>query len=642
MIVGTSGHIDHGKTALVKALTGTDTDRLKEEKKRGITIDLGFAYVPLPNGQILGFVDVPGHERFVQTMLAGAASVDYVMLVVAADDGVMPQTLEHLQIVNFLNIAAGIVVITKIDLVDQLRLASVEADIRAAICGSTLASVDIRHVSTLTGEGIQALKLHLWDQATRTPQQPVRRTFRMAVDRCFTIVGSGTVVTGVVVGGAIEVDGRVRVLPSGLEARVRSIHALSCASNRASVGQRCALNLAGAGVSKVAIQRGDWLVDPVRSDTTRRIDAELRLVRAARLELKSWSPVYFHLGTSALPARVVPLSTERLTPGEQGEVQVVLPVPLPLRHGDRFVLRDIGATRTIGGGTVLDPSAPARKRRTPERMAQLQALREASAEKALQRLSAIPPGIIFLSSFARDRGLTAEESGEIITRSGLISFGFSETQILTDKANWIKLKAEVEATLNTFHMVYPHLQGMHIDRLRTTLGYKLPKPMFTIVLDAIAAEGGIYLLGSTVRLQGHTLQLSVSDTRIWVKVRPLLASNPVRPPTVHEIAEHVGHPVAAVRQLLKALARMAVLAEVATDRFFLRSAVFEIGIKAAELAQASTANSFTVNEFRNVVGCGRNVAIQILEFFDRKGLTARSGERRQVTKDPAQLFAGTE
>src|SRR5262245_7209004 len=278
MIIGTAGHIDHGKTSLVQALTGVDTDRLKEEKARGISIDLGFAYLPTPNGTVLGFVDVPGHEKFIHNMLAGATGIDFVMLVVAADDGVMPQTREHLSIVELLGIDRGIIALTKADLAESERRIEVESEIRQALATTALAHAEIIPVSTVTGEGVDRLRARLIDSALDRREHSLRNRFRMTVDRSFTLPGAGTVVTGTVVSGAVSVGDRVTVSPSGLMARVRSIHAQTRVAGQGLVGQRCALNLAGEGITKDSVRRGDVVLDPELHAPADRIDASLRML----------------------------------------------------------------------------------------------------------------------------------------------------------------------------------------------------------------------------------------------------------------------------------------------------------------------------------------------------------------------------
>ncbi|HEY1413622.1 MAG TPA: selenocysteine-specific translation elongation factor, partial [Rhodopila sp.] len=305
MIIGTAGHIDHGKTALVKALTGVDADRLKEEKARGITIDLGFAYLPIPGGPVLGFVDVPGHERFVHTMLAGASGIDFALLVVAADDGIMPQTLEHLAIIDLLGIDRGLVALTKADIATPARLAEVAGEIRAGTAGTVLADVEIIPVSALTGQGVETLRAHLEAAAAEMPDRSAEARFRLAVDRVFILSGIGVVVTGTVLSGTVEVGDHVVISPRGLSARVRSLHAQNRPAERGLAGDRCALNLAGPDISKDAIQRGDMVMDTGLHAPTDRIDATLRLLPDEAKPIGQWFPVRLHHAASEVGARIV-------------------------------------------------------------------------------------------------------------------------------------------------------------------------------------------------------------------------------------------------------------------------------------------------------------------------------------------------
>ena len=393
MIVGTAGHVDHGKTALVRALTGIDTDRLQEEKARGISIDLGFAYLPAPDGRILGFVDVPGHERFIRNMLAGATGIDFVLLVVAADDGVMPQTIEHLAIVDLLGVTRGLVALTKTDLVLPERLSEAKREIGNALSATAIAGAEIIPVSAVTGAGIDRLRDALFTAAHAFGRRAAAGRFRLAVDRSFTLSGTGTVVTGTVLSGRVAVGDAVLVSPSGIEAHVRSIHTQNQPAASGQAGDRCALNLAGRDIHKDAIARGDVVLDPALHAPTDRIDASLRLLPGEPKKLGQWTPVRLHHAAAELAAQVVPLSDETIDPGLQSVVQLVLERPIAAVAGDRFVLRDTSGQRTLGGGSFLDLRAPARKRRRPARLAQLEAHALADPQEALSALLRLPPGL---------------------------------------------------------------------------------------------------------------------------------------------------------------------------------------------------------------------------------------------------------
>jgi selenocysteine-specific elongation factor len=637
MIVGTAGHIDHGKTLLVKALTGIDCDRLKEEKARGITIELGFAYVPLPGGGTLGFVDVPGHERFVHTMLAGAASVDFVVLVVAADDGVMPQTREHLQILNLLGLGEGLVALNKADLVDEARLAEVTDEIRRTLAPTALAHADILPVSAATGAGIEALRQRLVEEAESRPERVARGAFRMAVDRAFTVAGSGTVVTGVVVSGRVRVGETVVALPSGAEARVRSLHALGKAAETGEAGQRVALNL--AGIERSGVARGHWLVDPAQRGQTQRFDARLRLLASETRPLRTWAPVHVHVGTTSLEGRLVLLEGDSLAPGSSMLVQVVAERPLPVQGGDRFVVRDAGAERTIGGGEVIDPAAPQRFRRTPGRLAQLAALGEADAATAVAQLLELAPGLVDLGAFAAGRGLGPEEVAEIVELVGAVAADVAGSRTAALPATLDRLGEGVEGRLAAFHAANPERPGMAATALRLALAPRLSPVQLDALLALLGPRGTVIAQGGLVRLATHTSSLGPADQRLWERLEVLIgAEHRFRPPQVRELADATGQPIAVIRKLLKTMARLGAVVEVAADRFFLKGALAELARMARELAESNAERTFSAAEFRDRAGSGRNVGIQILEHFDRRGLTLRQGDVRRVVKDPAILF----
>ncbi|MGB9027656.1 MAG: selenocysteine-specific translation elongation factor, partial [Rhodomicrobium sp.] len=353
MIVGTAGHIDHGKTSLIRKLTGIDTDRLKEEKARGISIDLGFAYWPRPGGAIVGFVDVPGHEALVHNMLAGATGIDFVILVVAADDSVMPQTREHLAIMDLLGLERGVVALTKCDLVDDKRLLAVSREVESLLEDTSLKGAEVIPVSAVSGAGLDALVARIDAAVAASTVRPREGRFRLAVDRSFTLAGYGPAVTGTVLSGAVRVGDHVRVSPAGLDARVRSIHAQNQPVEEGEAGQRCALVLSGPRIGKEALHRGDMVLDAVLDAPTARIDVSLRVLPSERKPVGQWFPVKVHHAAAEVPGRIVVLSDEPIVPGDTALVQLVLDRPLAAAAGDRFVLRDTSSSRTVGGGTFI-------------------------------------------------------------------------------------------------------------------------------------------------------------------------------------------------------------------------------------------------------------------------------------------------
>ena len=639
MIVGTAGHIDHGKTTLVRVLTGVDTDRLKEEKARGISIDLGFAYLPAPDGSILGFVDVPGHEKFVHNMLAGATGIDFVLLVIAADDGVMPQTLEHLAIVDLLGIERGVVALTKVDLATPGWRSEVASHIEQTLATTRLAGAEIVEVSTVTGAGVEALRARLFDASGTIGARSARGRFRLAVDRSFTLAGAGTVVTGTVLSGAVAVGDRVTVSPSGRAARVRSIHAQNRPTARGETGQRCALNLAGDGIAKDAVARGDVVLDPELHAPTDRIDARLRLLASERRPVGQWMPARLHHAAAEVGARVVLLGDGPIPPGGEAPVQLVLDRPIAAAAGDRFVLRDTTAQRTIGGGVFVDLRAPARKRRTPERLAQLEAFALAEPEQALAALLDLAPFHLDLAAFARDRALARADVDGAAERLGLTRIATTDRELALSAAGWLRFKRSVLTTLTQFHDDNPDLPGLGRERLRLQLDPRLPAPAFLAALRTIGRSGDLVLDGAWVRLAGHEVRLAPADEKTWAGIAPLLGgAERFRPPRVRDIAVRLDLREANVRRLLKLVGRMGKVDEVAHDHYFLRTTVAGMVDIVVGLADAAPNGEFTAAQFRDQVDNGRKVAIQILEFFDRHGVTLRRGDLRRINKHRLDLF----
>jgi selenocysteine-specific elongation factor len=640
MIVGTAGHIDHGKTSLVRLLTGVDTDRLKEEKARGITIDLGFAYLPVEGAGVLGFVDVPGHEKFVHNMLAGATGIDFLLLVVAADDGVMPQTREHLAIADLLGVRRGLVALTKCDLADEARRVAVVGEIRALLAGTGLAEADILPTSVVSGEGVDDLRAALVDAARETAARDGGGLFRLAVDRSFVMQGAGTVVTGTVLSGAMRLGDRLVVSPSGLAARVRAIRAQNQPAGIGRAGERCALNLAGDGVSKDAIHRGDIVLDAALHAPAARIDARLKLLASEAKTLAQWTPVRLHHAAAEVGARIVLIDDAPLTPGGEGLVQLVLDRPIAAASGDAFVLRDTTAQRTIGGGRFIDLRAPARKRRAPARRAQLAALALPDPRAALAALLAAPFASVDLAGFARDRAMAPETVEAIADALGLVRLQARGATHAFAGAEWARLKRAALATLDAWHQDNPDLAGMGLERLRVAVAVNVPAPLFAAALQRLARDGDVALNGAWARLAGHEARLTPRDESDWARIAPLLAdAERFRPPRVRDIAQTLDISEPDVRRLMKLLGRMGRVDEVAHDHFFLRATVAEMAGIVRRLTEGAPTGQFTAAQFRDQVENGRKVAIQILEFFDRHGVTLRRGDLRRVNWRRLDLFA---
>ncbi|AMG37569.1 selenocysteine-specific translation elongation factor [Achromobacter xylosoxidans] len=641
MIVGTAGHIDHGKTTLVRALTGVDTDRLKEEKARGISIELGYAYTPLPNGDVLGFIDVPGHEKLVHTMAAGASGIDFGLLVVAADDGVMPQTREHLAILALLGVARGAVALTKADRADAARLAAVRAEIAALAADTFLQDAPVFDVCAARpgDEGVARLKQYLDEAAQALGARDGAGLFRLAVDRVFTLAGHGTVVTGTAHGGrarAGDDDADLRLMPAGTRVRVRGIHAQNQPSETGAAGQRCALNL--AGIDKSAITRGDWIADARCFLPSRHVDVALTLLPSAEAPLRAWTPLHVHIGAARHVAHVVPLSADALAPGLSGWVQLVFDEAVCAMPGDRYIVRNAQATRTVGGGRVLDPNAPDRKRRAPARMQWLQGVADMLAGGGLQPLLA--QAALGLDETALQR-LAGRPVRDLAAPDGAVWIEPRTPQgarTLILAAHWEALRARVEQALATFHQGAPDEPGPDGSRLRRMALPAAPEALWQGLLDDLQKQGRVLRNGPWLHLPGHTAALAEVEAQLAQRLLPLLAAGAYDPPWVRDLARALGEPEERVRQVLRKLLRRGEVAQVVKDLFYHRERVAELVALAVELAGKPEGLNAAV--FRDATGLGRKRAIQILEFFDRTGLTRRVRDAHLLRTDSAYLGAG--
>ena len=627
MIVGTAGHIDHGKTTLIRALTGVDTDRLEEEKKRGISIQLGYAYTPLPDGQILGFIDVPGHERLVHTMVAGATGIDFGLLIVAADDGVMPQTREHLAVLQLLGLNAGALVLSKADRADTARLESVKAELRALAHGTFLEQAPVFVVDALSEEhpGLQALRQHLHTQAMQSTRQEGQGYFRLAIDRVFTLQGHGTVVTGTVHDGTLALDGPpvdLHLMPRGTPVRVRSIHAQNRASRQARAGQRCALNLGGIDVQD--IERGDWLADARCFIPSTRIDVELSLLDKDMPALRTWSPWHVHLGAAHLTAHAVPLEGDALQAGQTAKVQLVFDRPICSMTGERFILRNAQASETVGGGIVLDPNAPDRKRRSTTRLSWLDALAQWARGGPLEGLLAHAPYGLDEATLLRLSGGTQHR---LIAPANARWHTGSRPQsqpILLGDARLEALCQHVESVMLQFHERYPDEPGLSVSRLRRMAAPTMPDAVWQLLSEHLLAEQRLARQGAWLHTPGHRVTLSPDDQILAAALLPLIDAGRFDPPWTRDLAKETEAPEERTRNVLRRLVRQGELFQVVHDLFYHRR---QIAALAHIVEELHTGQGVSAAQFRDATGLGRKRAIQILEFFDRIGYTRRVRDR---------------
>ncbi|HJP22754.1 MAG TPA: selenocysteine-specific translation elongation factor [Alphaproteobacteria bacterium] len=636
MIVATAGHVDHGKTLLLKALTGVDTDRLPEEKKRGLSIDLGFAYRELPGGDILGFIDVPGHERFVRNMLVGVAAIDFVLFVVAADEGPMPQTAEHLAILDILGIERGAVALTKIDRAEPERIAEVTNQVHEILAPTSLAGLPIFPLSALTGEGVEALDQHLTQAALDIPPRPAGGRFRLAVDRCFTISGAGLVATGTVFSGAIGVGERLVLSPPGIEVRLRSLHAQNRDSQSGRAGQRCALNIAG-NVKRADVQRGQWLLEAEVHAPVRRLDARLRVLPETKA-LRHWTPVHVHIGAVDVTGRLALLRDRSVKPGQTALVQLVLDHEIGALRGDHFVLRDQSAKHTLGGGIILDPFAPARGRARPQRLQYLEAMELESPGEALRAaLLARPRDGVDLGRFARAWNLTADEAAALGERSGVVAIGGNDAVGL-DSGHWESLRAAVMGSVRDWHRQKPDSAGPSEVALRHAIEEPVGTRVFAALIRELAHRKALLRDGAALKLPDHRPEMSAPDAALWKRLEPFLAEGGVRPPRVREVAAELGVDLKVLTAFYGRAARQGLLLPVADNRYFPPAAIGELARIAEDLAGRSPGQTFTAKEYRDATGIGRNLTIEVLEYFDKVKFTARSGDDRRLRRPAAELF----
>ena len=647
MIVATAGHVDHGKTALVRALTGVDTDRLPEEKKRGLTIDLGFAYHPLDAEHVLGFVDVPGHERFVRNMLAGVGSIDLALVVVAADDGVMPQTREHTAILDLLGVRECIAVVSKVDKVDTARVDEVSAEVDALLAVTGMRGAEVHRVSALSGTGVETLVGALRERALGLAARAADGRFRLCVDRAFMLKGAGLVVTGTVHAGVAASGERLVVTPGGVEARIRGIHAQDRPAGHARAGQRCALNLAGRDIESGAIVRGDWLVDRALHAPTDRIDVRLHVLPGEPRAVRHWTPVHAHLAAAHSTARVAVLGSGSIAPGESGRVQIVLDRAMHALAGDRIVIRDQSATRTMGGGTVIDPFSPKRGRARPARLAWLDAIETGGPEdpiatggpeRAIARAIETTATGVDTGWVRRAFGVTDPEMERILDAASAVRVPDTGGELCFSAAHWAALQAEILAFLETFHRERPRLHGANANDIRLGIARRVGRGVVEHALASLLQRGAVARRGMTVRLPEHRVTLGTNDERVWPRVARALDPGKGSPPSLRQAAEQLKIDEAELGALLRRATNAGLVVPVTRTRFVPLDAVSALAAQAESLADGLPEGRFTAAEYKNHAGIGRNFAIELLEFFDRSGFTERLGDRRRVRRPAAEAF----
>ena len=647
MIVATAGHVDHGKTLLIRTLTGVDTDRLPEERARGMTIDLGFAYLPASTAatsavnSIIGFIDVPGHERFVRNMLAGVAGIDFALLVIAADDGPMPQTREHLAILDLLGISRGAVALTKVDRVSAERMEAVSTEIRLLLAPTALAEIPIVPTAAPTGIGIETIRGLLETAHAAVAARQVAGNFRLAIDRSFVLDGAGRVVTGTVYSGTTSVGDRLLIAPVGIEVRVRSIHAQNQVADTAHAGQRCGINLVGSDLRRHQIHRGDWLVAPPLTSSAIRLGARLTLASSEAISMRDRTPVHVHVGAADVGGRVTLLQDRAMAPGETTFATLTLDAPIVAVQGDRFVLRDQSATRTLGGGQILEPvpypRALTRKRRVPVLAALAQATPSATLDALLD---AIPEGVDEVW-FLRALNLTEEELVFVRQTAGVVPIALTRGErVLLESSRWERLCGRLCELIDAHHIAEPAQTGLPELELPNLLADCFPKRLVRAAADVLVRDGGLARRAGQLCRPEHQARLTGGEQTLFNRVESELKRHGLQAPALHDMLEPLKTKVEVLRPFVERMARLGRLHQVSKYRFYLPSALRQLALEAESLATRCEGGLFTAAEYRNQTGIGRNVTIEVLEYFDRIGLTQRHGQTRRVRRAIDEIFGG--
>jgi selenocysteine-specific elongation factor len=642
-IIGTAGHIDHGKTSLVRALTGQDTDRLPQEKARGITIELGFAYLQLSNGTRAGVVDVPGHERFIRTMLAGAHGVDLVLFTVAADDGVMPQTIEHLDIVRLLGVRQAIVVITKTDLVSPARVGDVAAQMDQLLVRTRFAGSPVVPISAITGEGVQALRLEIERMLAGTSagettvdacaeDSHASEFFRLPVDRVFVLSGHGTVVTGTARGGAIRTGDTVRIMPAGALARVRHIQVHGETASIATHGQRVALNLAGSDLS--ALRRGCTIADRRLTTATTQFDATLEVVSSAERGIRSHQRVRVHAGTAERFGRVVLVGAGAVPPSGASYCRLVLSEPLFVMRGDRYVVRDETARHTLGGGAILHPWPDGRIRRNEAGQKRIQSFDTVDAASLAAAFVAdtrrAPVSIDVVAQFLNREPTSALKI--VAAAPSLRAFERDDAPAYMTVEAYEAFAREVVGTLARYHQRCRLEPGCDIEEVRSASASSMEPKVFRMLIEALEHDRLVVRQANRLRLPDHEVALAEADRQVASRVLAAIRNRPLSPPDVEQLQHETGTPQHALGNLLRVLEREQVVVKVGGAFYFLRETIEQARDEVAACADAS--GTITAASVRDRLGTTRKYTIPLLEYFDRTGLTIRVGDVHRLRSGP--------
>ncbi len=630
LVLGTAGHIDHGKTTLVRALTGIETDRLKEEKQRGISIELGFAPFILPDGQKAAIVDVPGHERFIKHMLAGAFGIDMVIFVIAADEGVMPQTREHMDIIELLGIQTGIIALTKKDMVDEDWLMLVEEEVRDYMAGTILKGAPVIAVSAVTGEGLPELINEIRRLSEQVAEKPAFGKARLPVDRVFTKAGFGTVVTGTMWSGQMETGETLELMPSGKKVKIRTLQVHNDKVDTAYAGQRVAVNLQGIDVAD--IERGNWLSTPAYLSPTYRMDARLRLLASSSRILKNWNRIRFHLGTDETMARIVLLDQDELHPGQEGYVQIVMEKPVVGHKGDPFVIRYYSPVTTIGGGTIIDPNASKQKRFKEETLNELIVKEEGNlSEILLYELESNPQDVISIDELSKRTGNVEakirQELGLLLEDNKVVALKKDEymsTYGLYQFAN------KISTALEEYHQKYPLRQGHSREEFRSRFLKNVNIKTYNLILKELEEAGQIETRNNQIKLPGHIPAPGERDLQTINIIEKEMRQNLFAPPSLEALRQSAQVDEARFSEIIAYMTEQQALIKVSQDMFFLQDAIEEGKNRLDSYFAQERELSLAV--FRDLLDTTRKYALPLMEYYDKIRFTHRVGDARIKTR----------
>ncbi len=632
IILGTAGHIDHGKTSLIKAMTGTDTDRLKEEKERGITIELGFASLDLPSGEHLGIVDVPGHEKFVKNMVAGATGIDIVVMVIAADEGVMPQTREHMEICTLLGIRHGLIAMTKTDMVDEEWMELALEDIREFSHGTFLEDSPILPVSSVSGQGIPELVKTLDDIAGQLPPKRPSNLFRLPIDRVFTMKGFGTVITGSLVSGKISVGDTIMIYPSGITSKVRGIQVHNQSSGSAESGMRTAINF--QGLEKAAVNRGEVLSTPGSLVTSYMVDVSFHYLASNQKPLKNRTLVRFHTGTSEVMGYLMLLEQDELPPGQTAIAQLRLDAPVAIVKADRFVVRSYSPVRTIGGGHVLNPAPQKHKRLKPE---VIQKLRDLASDDPDVIISYhIEQSGYSGVSFSHLKIMTNLPDKQLETQ---LQHLLSQKKIIqTDKDNRIfihqttfdTLKEKFTEHVSDYHNANPLKAGMPKEELKSKFPLLTDVKLFNQVINQMIKSKQIVQEENTVRLESHRISLGQDQAHVRKKITQTYRSGGLQPPYFRDVIKGLDADPKHVQDVMMLLVEEGQIVKTKDDLYFDARAVEDLKSRLVDFLK--TNGEITTPQFKEMTGVSRKYVIPLIEYFDAKNVTLRVGDSRKLRK----------